>query len=188
LTGESIPSKKIIQQFSEDTPLADRENMVYLGTVVAKGKATAVVTAIGQKTELGHVATMVKETDDNATPLQKQINSFGKILGLILIAINILIFVVRGLKISILKINPFSNKFLLLSIGLGLIMLLIAIYTPFFNKVLHTVPLGIKEWFVLGCYAILSIVVYESGKKLFIAKNSQNRLKSNNAFNHNAGF
>ncbi len=94
LTGESVPSSKISEQLAKDTPLADRENMVYLGTVVAKGKAVAVVTSTGQKTELGQVATMVKETNDNITPLQKQINSFGKILGLILIAINILIFVI----------------------------------------------------------------------------------------------
>jgi len=80
------------------------------------------------------------------------------------------IFAVRGLKISVLKINPFSNKFLLLSIGLGFVLLLTAVYIPFLNNILHTVPLGIKEWFVLGSYAMLSIVVYEVGKKFTIAR------------------
>lgn len=80
------------------------------------------------------------------------------------------IFAVRGLKISILKINPFSNLLLLLSVGLGIVLLLVAVYIPFFNGILHTVPLGIKAWLVLGSYAILSIVVYEIGKKLTIAK------------------
>ena len=80
------------------------------------------------------------------------------------------IFAVRGLKISILKINPFSNLLLLLSVGLGIVLLLVAIYIPFFNVILHTVPLGIKAWVVLGSYAILSIVVYEIGKKLTIAR------------------
>ncbi len=75
------------------------------------------------------------------------------------------IFAVRGIKTSVLKINPFSNKFLLLSVGLGLMMLLIAIYIPFFNTVLHTVPLGLKEWAILGSYAMLSVVVYEIGKR-----------------------
>ena len=107
LTGESVPSKKIVQMFPEDTPLADRENIVYLGTVVAKGKAVAVVTTTGQKTELGQVAIMVKETDDAETPLQKKINSFGKMLGLILIAVNILIF-----TIGILTGKPLFEMFL----------------------------------------------------------------------------
>jgi Ca2+-transporting ATPase len=83
------------------------------------------------------------------------------------------IFSVRGLRVSVLKINPFSNKFLLLSIGLGLVMLFSAVYVPFFNQILHTVPLGMKEWAVLIVYAILSIVVYEIAKKLMIAKRSR---------------
>jgi len=82
------------------------------------------------------------------------------------------IFAVRGLKISVFKINPFSNKFLLLSVGLGLTMLLLAIHNPFFNTILHTVPLGLKEWLILGCYAVLSIVLYEIGKKFTLAKSS----------------
>ncbi len=107
LTGESVPSKKIIEIFPENTPLADRENMIYLGTVVAQGKATAVVTATGQKTELGQVAIMIKETDDSETPLQKKINDFGKTLGLILIVVNMLIF-----TIGILTGRPLFEMFL----------------------------------------------------------------------------
>lgn len=78
------------------------------------------------------------------------------------------VFAVRGYKIPIYKINPFNNKFLLLALVLGLTLIQIAIYMPFFNNILHTVPLGIKEWFVLGSYAILSVVVYEVGKKFII--------------------
>lgn len=82
------------------------------------------------------------------------------------------IFAVRGLRTSIFKINPFSNKFLLLSVGLGFSMLIISVYTPFFNTVLQTVPLGLKEWIILGSYAMLSIVVYEIGKKFTLTKTS----------------
>ncbi len=107
LTGESIPSNKSIDVSPQDTPLADRENMVYLGTVVAKGKAKAVVVATGQKTELGHIADLIKETEDVKTPLQKQISHFGKIIGLILIAVNILIF-----GLGVLTGKPLFEMFL----------------------------------------------------------------------------
>ena len=80
------------------------------------------------------------------------------------------IYSVRGLKTSILKLNPFSNKYLLITTIAGLILLFVAIYTPFFNNVLNTIPLGLKEWTILLCYAILSIIIYEGGKKIFIAR------------------
>ncbi|MCD4694076.1 HAD-IC family P-type ATPase, partial [bacterium] len=80
------------------------------------------------------------------------------------------IFTVRGFSVSVFNINPFSNKLLLLTVVSGLVMLLIAVYVPFFNYILHTVPLGAKEWFILFGYAILSIVVYETGKKFTIAR------------------
>lgn len=76
LTGESIPSNKNIDVLPQAAPLADRENMIYLGTVVAKGKAKALVVATGEKTELGRIATLVKETKDEETPLQKQLIRF----------------------------------------------------------------------------------------------------------------
>ena len=53
-------------------------------------------------------------------------------------------------------------------------MFLVTIYIPFFNNILHTVPLGIKEWTILFGYAVLGIVVYEIGKKFTIAKVSKN--------------
>ena len=93
LTGESTPSEKNIKTYPAGTQLADRNNMVYLGTVVAKGKAKAVVTAIGGQTELGKIATLVKETKEDETPLQKQLSNFSKTIGIILIIANILIFI-----------------------------------------------------------------------------------------------
>jgi len=92
LTGESVPSTKTIDIFPEDTPLADRENMIYLGTVVARGRAEAVVIATGNKTELGLIASLVKEVKEIKTPLQKQIVHFGKVIGFILLSVNVLIF------------------------------------------------------------------------------------------------
>ncbi|MBU2591832.1 MAG: HAD-IC family P-type ATPase [Patescibacteria group bacterium] len=107
LTGESVPSGKCVDALAQDTPLADRENMVYLGTVVARGKAKAVVVATGTQTELGHVANLVKEVKSEKTPLQKQLSRFGKTMGLVLVGVNILIF-----GLGVLTGKPFFEMFL----------------------------------------------------------------------------
>ncbi len=107
LTGESVPSSKTVDILPPNTPLADRENMIYLGTVVARGKAKAVVVATGHTTELGYIATLVKKTGESKTPLQKQIIHLGKVIGLILVVLNVLIF---GLGILVGK--PFFEMFL----------------------------------------------------------------------------
>jgi Ca2+-transporting ATPase len=80
------------------------------------------------------------------------------------------IFSVRGLTVSIFKINFFSNKLLLLSVFLGISMILVAVYIPFFNTILKTVPLGIFEWIILLGFAFLSILIYEIGKKFTLAR------------------
>jgi len=83
------------------------------------------------------------------------------------------IFAVRGFRIPVYKLNPFDNKYLLLTLVLGMSLILIAVYIPFFNTLLHTVALGLSEWVVLIGYAVLSIIVYEVGKKFTIARNGQ---------------
>ncbi len=77
------------------------------------------------------------------------------------------IYSVRGLKKSIFQINPFSNKVLTASTVLGVVMLFVAVYVPFFNQVLKTTPLLMVDWFVLLVYGFMSIIVYEIGKKIF---------------------
>jgi Ca2+-transporting ATPase len=79
LTGESTPVFKtsaVLQE--EDVSLAERANMVYLGTSVASGKAKAVVVESGMQTELGKIAGMIQEIGKESTPLQKKLEQFGK--------------------------------------------------------------------------------------------------------------
>lgn len=83
------------------------------------------------------------------------------------------IFAIRGFRLPVYKLNPFDNKYLLATLMLGMTLILIAVYIPFFNTLLHTVPLGFSEWWILIGYAILSIVVYEIGKRFTIAKSIQ---------------
>lgn len=94
LTGESVPSTKNIEVLEKGTVLADRENMVYMGTTVARGKARAVVCTTGTNTELGRIALLVKETIEEKTPLQKKLAHFSRLLGLIVGGLCLLILLV----------------------------------------------------------------------------------------------
>ncbi|MBU2236136.1 HAD-IC family P-type ATPase, partial [Patescibacteria group bacterium] len=87
------------------------------------------------------------------------------------IASRFYIFSIRGLEQSIFSYNPFENKFVNISTVFGFAMILIAVYIPSLNRILHTVPLGVKEWIVLGCFALVSVSIYEIGKKIFINRN-----------------
>jgi Ca2+-transporting ATPase len=104
LTGESVPVLKTTLALDEkDVPLADRVNMVYMGTSVAAGKAKAVVADTGMRTELGKIAGMIQEIEHQSTPLQKKLEEFGKwivYLCFILVGLVFLLEWFRGGKIS----------------------------------------------------------------------------------------
>ena len=93
LTGEWLPAEKKVDILSKKRPLADRDNMVYMGTVVEDGKAKAMVIATGLKTEIGKIAQMVKEAKEEKTPLQKKLARLAKIIGLVVVGICLIIFV-----------------------------------------------------------------------------------------------
>jgi len=103
LTGESQPvAKTELALDREDIPLADRVNMVYMGTSVASGKARVVATETGMKTELGRIAGMIQEIEHEATPLQKRLEQFGKrivYISFALVAMVFLLGVLRGGKV-----------------------------------------------------------------------------------------
>jgi len=82
LSGESAAIIKKTETINEDTPLADRKNMVYAGTSVLNGNGLAVVTATGLKTEIGKISEMVKNTVNEKTPLQERLIGISKFLGI----------------------------------------------------------------------------------------------------------
>jgi Ca2+-transporting ATPase len=100
LTGESVAVDKHTAPVHEDVQLADRKNMVYSGTNVTYGRATAVVVRTGMDTAIGKIAAAIQEIRPEKTPLQKSIARLSKyIIGIVLgiLAIMIIIGVVRGL-------------------------------------------------------------------------------------------
>ena len=83
LTGESVPvDKEADCVLPENSPLGDRRNMVYMGTVTAAGKASAIVVVTGMDTELGHIAGMLQRSAPEQTPLQRRLAELGKVLVL----------------------------------------------------------------------------------------------------------
>jgi len=80
LTGESVPVPKTAAPVPESALLADRRSMVYSGTHVTAGRATAVVVATGLDTEVGTIARLTAEAEEPATPLERRIAQFGHYL------------------------------------------------------------------------------------------------------------
>lgn len=78
LTGESLPVEKGVEPLGEDTPLAERKNMVFKGTAVARGSAEAVVTQTGMQTELGNISSLVQEAEEEVTPLEQRLDALGR--------------------------------------------------------------------------------------------------------------
>ncbi|MBN2533196.1 MAG: cation-translocating P-type ATPase [Spirochaetales bacterium] len=96
LTGESEPVEKSPGALSlQHLPVGDRKNMVYMGTIITFGRAEAVVTATGMKTELGKIATMLSRVQEEQTPLQKRLAKLG---GVLAAAALILIIIVSGIS------------------------------------------------------------------------------------------
>ena len=87
LTGESLPVEKKDCDIKEDVPLGDRINMVYSGSFVTYGRAKVLVTETGMNTEIGKIASLLKNTAEHKTPLQISLDSFGKKLSFIILVI-----------------------------------------------------------------------------------------------------
>lgn len=113
LTGESVPVSKHTDTLAKTLPLGDQRNMLFSGTLVTTGTAQGVVVAAGQDTEIGKIAGLVSNVQEEATPMQKKLDDLGKRLGLIILIICVIVF------IAILFLNretadaPFLQRILL---------------------------------------------------------------------------
>jgi Ca2+-transporting ATPase len=94
LTGESTPVNKDINACPEGTPVTDRRDMVFTGTVVVYGRGKAVVTSTGMNTEFGKIAKMVQVTEEEETPLEKRMASVGKWIGILSVAVCLTVAVI----------------------------------------------------------------------------------------------
>ena len=96
LTGESEPKEKRAVIIDVNSPVNERNNMLFQGTYVSSGSGVAIVTSIGAETEFGKISTKTISIKRNKTPLQKKITSFTKIISLVVLIIAI-VFIITGL-------------------------------------------------------------------------------------------
>lgn len=97
LTGESVAVGKITSAIPlDEVPLGDQRNVGFMGTMVSRGTAKAVVVRIGMSTEMGKIADLIQNTESMETPLQHRLEQLGKILIIVAIALTILV-VVAGI-------------------------------------------------------------------------------------------
>lgn len=92
LTGESMPQEKHSNTIKKASTLADRDNMVYLGTTVASGHAKCIITTTGMNTELGKIASLTQEEEKSQTPLQAELGTLGNRITIFAIFIGIVLF------------------------------------------------------------------------------------------------
>ncbi len=97
LTGESEPTPKEPDPLASPAALGDRRNMVHAGTAVVQGVGRAVVTRTGMDTEMGSIAELLDRTESEPSPLQREIASVSKTLGLLVIGIAVVVMVVIAL-------------------------------------------------------------------------------------------
>ena len=99
LTGESVPVEKNADLvLAGNTPLADRRNMVFMGTVASAGKANAIVVSTGMNTELGRIAGLLERFEAAPTPLQRRLTELGKLLIVACLVIVSVIFVLQMIR------------------------------------------------------------------------------------------
>ncbi|MDQ0190824.1 calcium-translocating P-type ATPase, SERCA-type [Alicyclobacillus cycloheptanicus] len=94
LTGESVPVSKQANAYVDPVSnLGDRINMVYMGTMVTRGKAEVLVTETGMQTEMGKIADLMEQSEEALTPLQQRLDQLGKVLVWLALGITLLVVV-----------------------------------------------------------------------------------------------
>ncbi|MGH8265024.1 MAG: cation-translocating P-type ATPase, partial [Steroidobacterales bacterium] len=117
LTGESLPVSKDLDPIDEEVGLGDRHNMIFSGTAATYGHGRAVVVATGMQTQMGRIAGMLKESPQETTPLQKELDRVGKLLGITVVVIAV---VMIATILLVEDVRGFSAIFDVLILGVAL--------------------------------------------------------------------
>jgi Ca2+-transporting ATPase len=117
LTGESEAVLKDPRLLAVAAPIAERANMIFKGTAVVQGTGRAIIVATGMRTEMGGIATMLDQTREEATHLQKEVARIGRMLG---IAVVIIALIVIGTILALSEIESLSDVVAVLLLGVSL--------------------------------------------------------------------
>ncbi|OMD47084.1 ATPase [Paenibacillus borealis] len=96
LTGESEAVEKHTDTIPKESPLGDRRNMAFSGSLVVYGRGTLMVTDTALTTEIGKIAELIESAEAKQTPLQRKLETFSKQLGVAIILLSILIFAIQA--------------------------------------------------------------------------------------------
>jgi potassium/sodium efflux P-type ATPase len=117
LTGESEAVLKDAATLPAPVPLGDRRNMVWKGTAVTQGTGYAVVTATAMETEMGAIATMLESTEDEKTPLEREMAHVGRLLA---IAVIVIALTVMGTVVLTSEVRTLADGVSVLLLGISL--------------------------------------------------------------------
>lgn len=110
LTGESMTCEKQADIIlNSNTPLAERKNMVYSGTFVSTGNAKILVTAVGDNTEIGKIASELKEKKGIVSPLEQKLANLGKVISIIGFSVSLFVFIVCVFRLYLTSSLTFNN-------------------------------------------------------------------------------
>ena len=110
LTGESKPVKKQLKPVDKKMILADRTNLGYMNTIITRGNGEGIVIGTGMNTEIGKIAESLQEEEIELSPFQKEVNRFGKLLGMVILIICALVFAIEFLIIIITEGVTFGEQ------------------------------------------------------------------------------
>jgi Ca2+-transporting ATPase len=112
LTGESLPvQKSAASVLDKDVPLGDRKNTAFMGTLVSYGRGRGVVVSTGMRTQLGLIAEMLQNVDEEETPLQRRLDQLGRTLSigsLVLVAVVFIVALINYTNIGDLFTGPLA--------------------------------------------------------------------------------
>ena len=114
LTGESVPIWKRTPALHDlKAPVAERENMVFLGTLVTYGRGQGIVVETGMRTEFGKIAGMMQEAEKEDTPLQRNLHTFGKQLAAIILFLTGLVFLAEVFRATSYELDLLIDMFII---------------------------------------------------------------------------
>jgi P-type Ca2+ transporter type 2C len=150
LTGESQPVEKQTGICAPETPLAERHNMVFLGTNVASGSGRALVVATGMHTEVGRIASLLETASSDATPLQSRLDQVAPHL--------LRAFGARSERHTVWHIGLFSNRQLCVIVTASFALQLAISQLPALQQLFGITPISLRQWsawIVLGAVPLL---------------------------------
>jgi len=112
LTGESAPVEKQLAVLGLDAELAERSNMVFRGTAVTSGRGTFVVVDTGMTTQIGRIASLIDQASEDPTPLQREIQWLGKMLGIVVVVLAAIVVAAIALTAELSSFGAFIEALL----------------------------------------------------------------------------